>query len=149
MFWSLRPLSRSFCSLHSESGSQYQSLGADAHPVICCSRSTDFEVHRNWLAITRSLPLSKWYYDVRSPTDVDLILASALTLWPAQTTSQWTLDYPPFFAYFESFLSKFAYIVDPEITRLDNLEYSSASCIAFQRVSVIVSELVLAAVLLQ
>lgn len=90
--------------------------------------STDFDVHRNWLAITNKLPISEWYYE---------------------HTSQWTLDYPPFFAYFEWFLSQFV----PKSVRddgcLDIVEIGKFGLptIVFQRLTVIFSEILLFVIL--
>lgn len=90
--------------------------------LFATHESYDFEVHRNWLAITHSLPLIKWY---------------------SEKTSVCVLDYPPLFAYIEYLLSFIAAKIDPEIVVIRKDSYVSAATIVFQRTTTILGELLL------
>ena len=79
------------------------------------------QVHRNWMAITHNFPLEQWYQS---------------------NISQWTLDYPPFFAYFEWLLAKMADLFEPAILTLQSEPFISIETILFQRLSVIAVDLI-------
>ncbi|KAJ1611265.1 hypothetical protein OJ252_1619 [Cryptosporidium canis] len=73
------------------------------------------------MSITFNKPINEWYYE---------------------DTSVWTLDYPIFFAYFEWVLGFFASIFDPNILVLSKEPFFTKKTLIFQRLSVIISELI-------
>ena len=120
-------------------------------------------MHRNWLAITHNFPISKWYYDVRVLKRAYMcnlsdgccrrrlsgVNTNSILSVPLAKLTLIALDYPPFFAYFEKLLSIPAFFIDPKIVDVNNLNYDAWSVIAYQRTTVIITELVLGIVLLQ
>ena len=100
-------------------------------------------MHRNWLAITHTLPVKAWYYEA-SPSFDSSYHRELLPLTLCKKTSEWTLDYPPFFAYFEWVLSQLARFADPKMVEIPSLGYDSWQTVYFQRFTVIATELMLA-----
>jgi len=85
-------------------------------------RSTDFDVHRYWLALTHALPARQWYTDA---------------------SSQWTLDYPPFFAYFSRILSLPAPLVDAALVSVPVPDAPPFAHLLYLRLTVAFSDLLL------
>jgi alpha-1,3-glucosyltransferase len=81
--------------------------------------STDFEVHRNWLSITQ-LPLKEWY---------------------TNNLNQWTLVYPPLFAWWEWILNKAAPL---DALTISSTPVMSWNILMFQRLSVLLGDGLLA-----
>ena len=96
-------------------------------------------MHRNWLAITHSLPLKAWYKN--NHTD-EIDLPNNNTSTTKFSKSEWTLDYPPLFALMEFILSQIAYYADTEMLDIENLNYSSWRTVAFQKLSVVMTDVI-------
>lgn len=78
-----------------------------------------------------------------------LVLNSYPTVTLIHNLDTVALDYPPFFAYFQWLLSIPANLVDKRIVDINNLNYSAWTVIVYQRLTVLITELVLGAAALR
>ena len=90
------------------------------------------------------LPFHWWYYEVQSSFCLFFCLfACLLTHLLDKDTSQWTLDYPPLFAWFEWLLAQVARLFDPGMLTVQEQPYLTPATLVFQRLSVICADMVL------
>ena len=126
--------------------------------------STDFEVHRNWLALTSCTPL--WAAPPLAQANCSsgaMNPSLRIVEWYSEHNSIWSLDYPPLFAYFEWMLSQVIvvpwnsfvvwsrrqryfprygsfhfHLIDEGMLQLHNLNYASRDTLFFQRLTVVI-----------
>ena len=60
--------------------------------------------------------------------------------WYFENTSEWTLDYPPFFAYFEKILSKYAAKIDPLLVKIQEDPIATDNVVLFQKMTVVITD---------
>ena len=82
----------------------------------------DLHVHMTWMAKTYSWRFTQWYID----------------------QSMFPINYPPMFAWLEWVMTWFARFVDPEMLVVSEKDYKSFAAIAFQRISVVTTDLSMA-----
>ena len=98
----------------------YISLAAFKLLLFRCYKSTDYDVHQNWKQLTHQLPMADWYFESTEPG---------------------TLDYPPFFAYFERALAFIQSQVVPAKSMRISAKPADDTYLLTMRVSVVLTDL--------
>ncbi|KAF3840501.1 hypothetical protein F7725_006363 [Dissostichus mawsoni] len=75
------------------------------------------------------------------PSSIFGVFSLQMSVYQRINSSEWTLDYPPLFAWFELALSQGARLLHPPMLLLSNLNYSSPEAVLYQRLTVICTDL--------